>query len=88
MTITKRPTARKPAASTAADPALEKALDDFIGSAPDAASSKPAKPPKTLVSFQIPLDLLAKVDEAASALSLTRAGYIKGTSQKTENKAR
>jgi hypothetical protein len=66
MSITKRP-----------DP---EAIARFIAGAPD---SKPmpaeakAKPTKTAISLQLPTDLLARVDEAAAALSLTRSGFIK-----------
>ena len=65
MSITKRPS--------------PKAIQDFINGAPDAKPDQApkTKPEKTAISLQLPTDLLARVDEAAAALSLTRSGFIK-----------
>ena len=56
-----------------------KSADAFIAGAPDAKPDQApkAKPAKTAISLQLPTELLAKVDEAAEALSLTRSGFIK-----------
>ena len=72
MTITKRPAPQK----------QEAAIEAFIAGAPDApaaqaAAQKPSKPAKVMINIQMPADLLAKVDEKASELSLTRSGFIK-----------
>lgn len=72
MTITKRPAPQK----------QEAAIEAFIAGAPDApadqsAAPKPSKPAKVMINIQMPADLLAKVDEKASELSLTRSGFIK-----------
>ena len=66
MSITRRPTA--------------KSADAFIAGAPDAQTAPTeakTKPTKTAISLLLPTDLLARVDEAAAALSLTRSGFIK-----------
>ena len=66
MSITKRPNS--------------KAIEQFIAGAPDAKPEQAepkAKPAKIAISLQLPTDLLARVDEAAAALSLTRSGFIK-----------
>lgn len=56
-----------------------KSADAFIAGAPDAKTDQApkTKPEKTAISLQLPTDLLARVDEAAAALSLTRSGFIK-----------
>lgn len=71
MTITKRPDARKAAA-----------IDQFIGSAPDAAASEPsdqvgpARAPgrrkKVTISLGIDPELLVRVDAAARASGISR----------------
>lgn len=76
MTITKRPQASP-----------VKSADDFILGAPDAtqkASSVGPAPTKIVlqgkqaqISLAMPPALLARVDETARKLSLTRAGFIK-----------
>lgn len=76
MAITKRP------APPSQKQPPEAAIEAFIAGAPDAsadqaAEPKPSKPAKVMINLQMPVDLLAKVDGAASALSLTRSGYIK-----------
>ena len=76
MTIIKRPTPPPPKQPP------EAAIEAFIAGAPDApadqaAEPKPSKPAKVMINLQMPADLLAKVDGAASALSLTRSGFIK-----------
>ena len=75
MSITKRPTQQKPA---------EAVIEAFIAGAPDASAvqvaepkPKPSKPAKVMINLQMPADLLARVDGAASRLSLTRSGFIK-----------
>lgn len=55
----------------------ETAIDAFIAGAPDAKPVPAGKPAKVAISLQLPADLLAKVDAAAGALALSRAGYIK-----------
>jgi hypothetical protein len=71
MTITKRPAPQK----------QEAAIEAFIAGAPDAPAQepepKPSKPAKVMINIQMPADLLARVDEKASELSLTRSGFIK-----------
>jgi hypothetical protein len=51
--------------------------------ADQAAEPKPSKPAKVMISLQMPADLLAKVDGATSALSLTRSRSIKLTLGRT-----
>jgi hypothetical protein len=74
MAIIKRPSSQ--AAPSAA-------AEAFIQGAPDAtAEAQPANQGVMLgkqrqVSFAMPPELLAKVDETARKLSLTRAGFMK-----------
>lgn len=74
--ITRRPTQ----SPTPVPKANEAALAAFIGSAPDGA---PAAAPRkmigkqTAISLALPPDLLAKIDQMAGSLSITRAGFIK-----------
>lgn len=82
MAITKRP---QPAAPKA--PVDQAAIDKFIGSAPDAAPVQAAAPAKVFsgtlrgkqapITFTLPPELLAKVDEHAHKLSISRAAFIK-----------
>lgn len=73
MAIVKRPTAKN----------ADAAISAFIAGAPDAAMPDAApkvpasKPALVAISLQMPAPLLAQVDEAARALSLTRSGFIK-----------
>jgi hypothetical protein len=62
-----------------ANPAVHGFMDEVVGHAPDASAAQAAEPKsaKVMINLQTPADLLAKVDGAASALSLTRFGYIK-----------
>lgn len=79
MSIIKRPKPQKP--TTAPEQQAEAAITAFIAGAPDAPAAQavpvPARPAKVMINVQMPADLLAKVDEAAAALSLTRSGFIK-----------
>lgn len=76
MAIIKRPVSPKARTSSA---------EDFIQGAPDAPdlfSDLPAaqgvmQGRQRQVSFAMPPELLAKVDETARKLSLTRAGFMK-----------
>ena len=76
MAIVKRPTHATAPSRTA---------EAFIQGAPDAATAAadtPASPgvmqgKQRQVSLAMPPELLAKVDEAARKLSLTRAGFMK-----------
>lgn len=69
--ITRRPTAKN--------------ADAFINAAPDATARAAAAPAKTnrmkgnqmAITFTLPPELLAKVDEAADSLSISRAAFIK-----------
>jgi len=56
-----------------------KQVSSFIAGAPDGSKlDKGVRVGKqTQISLAMPPGLLAKIDEAAQALSLTRAGYIK-----------
>ena len=69
----------------------KKSVDDFIKGAPDAAPEV-AAPAKTVadetikrvmlgkqaqISLAMPLELLARIDEQAARLSISRAAYIK-----------
>ncbi len=63
----------------AINPIPPKQVSSFIAGAPDGLKlEKGVKVGKQAqISLAMPPVLLAKVDEAARALSLTRAGYIK-----------
>jgi hypothetical protein len=53
-------------------------VEAFIAAAPDGAGA-PRAPENTVrkqITFTIPIDQLARVDEVATALGLSRAGYI------------
>ncbi|RQS60396.1 hypothetical protein DID99_01750 [Burkholderia sp. Bp8986] len=75
MTITKRPDARKAAA-----------IEQFIGSAPDAAAPErstvatqaraPARQKKETISLGIDPTLLARVDAVAARLGVSRAAAV------------
>ncbi len=75
MAITKRPDARKAAA-----------IDQFIGSAPDAAAPEastsdepvraPARRKKETISLGIDPALLARIDVAAARLGISRAAAM------------
>lgn len=76
MTIIKRPTSQN----------KDAAINAFIAGAPDAKATPEADAPpalrkqpeaKIFINVQMPATLLAQVDEAARALSLTRSGFIK-----------
>ena len=63
-----------------------KSADAFINAAPDATATKPAAAPaktnrmkgnQMAITFTLPPELLAKVDEAADSLSISRAAFIK-----------
>lgn len=56
-----------------------KQVSSFISGAPDSSKlDRGVRVGKqTQISLAMPSGLLAKVDEAANALSLTRAGFIK-----------
>ena len=66
MKLTKRPTIRT--------------AEEFMGAAPDAAPAqvmeKPKRSRKTSISHTIPGDLLARLDERATALGQSRAALI------------
>lgn len=76
MAIVKRPAHQTTSSKTA---------EDFIQGAPDAAtatvdahtSQGVMQGKQRQVSFAMPPELLARVDEAARKLSLTRAGFMK-----------
>ena len=69
----------------------KKSVDDFIQGAPDAAPDEAAPAAavadetikrvmlgkQTQISLAMPLDLLARIDEQAARLSISRAAYIK-----------
>lgn len=83
--ITRRP--NKPA--TPAQKADEATLSAFIGNAPDGAPAA-AAPRKmigkqTAISLALPPGLLEKIDQMASNLSITRAGFIKQALTKAVN---
>lgn len=63
----------------AINPLPPKQVSSFIAGAPDGSKlTKGVRVGKQAqISLAMPPGLLAKVDEAANALSLTRAGYIK-----------
>ena len=63
----------------AINPIPPKQVSSFIAGAPDGSKlEKGIRVGKQAqISLAMPPGLLAKVDEAARALSLTRAGYIK-----------
>jgi len=78
MSITKRPT--------------NKSIEEFINAAPDGAAArqpapqvtktgKPGRPAKAekpvQISIALPAELLAEVDQAANALSISRAAFMK-----------
>jgi hypothetical protein len=63
-----------------------KSADDFINAAPDASAPKPtSKPAKTnrvkgnqvAITFTLPPELLAKINDTADSLSISRAAFIK-----------
>lgn len=63
-----------------------KSADAFINAAPDAATAKQAAAPAKIIrkagnqvaiSLAMPPELLAKLDEAAAASSISRAAFIK-----------
>jgi hypothetical protein len=59
-------------------PATEKAVDDFVGKAPDAPQPMPKgvrKGHKLQISHTISPELLAKVDRAAAKRGQSRAAY-------------
>lgn len=64
MTVSRRPAA---------------VVESFINQAPDAqpASERMSNGKQAQISLAMPLELLDKVDAAARALNLSRAGYIK-----------
>jgi len=79
MSITKRPVSKA-------------ALAQFVAGAPDAAAEaqavaqpaktgKPGRPAKAekpvQISIALPAELLAEVDQAANALSISRAAFMK-----------
>jgi hypothetical protein len=83
MGITKPPKKPDAPASRQVD---EAALARIVAAAPDAtAAEKKAAPAhgrkmagnQAQISFALPVELLNKVDEAASALSISRAAFIK-----------
>ena len=53
----------------------ETAADSFIKQAPDAGRMTAGK--QSQISLAMPRELLDKVDAAANALNISRAGYIK-----------
>lgn len=61
------------------NPIPPKQVSNFISGAPDSSKNDKGVQvgKQTQISLAMPPNLLAKVDEAANALSLTRAGYIK-----------
>lgn len=63
----------------AINPILPKQVSSFIAGAPDGSKlDKGVRVGKQAqISLAMPPGLLAKVDEAASSLNLTRAGFIK-----------
>lgn len=63
----------------AINPIPPKQVSSFIAGAPDGSNLKKGVQvgKQAQISLAMPPGLLAKVDEAARALSLTRAGYIK-----------
>lgn len=65
MTVSKRPTTAT--------------VGSFINQAPDAkpAPGRMSNGKQAQISLAMPLELLDKVDAAAQALNLSRAGYIK-----------
>lgn len=73
MTIVKRPNAKN----------ADAAISAFIAGAPDAGKAEAApkapagKQARIMITVGMPEALLAEVDEAARALSLTRSGFIK-----------
>lgn len=81
--ITRRP---PPSAAPAAKPVDEAALAAFIGGAPDGAPAAKAEAPATLrkligkqtaITLALPPELLEKVDQKATSLSIARAAFIK-----------
>jgi len=72
MTVTKRPPAKK---------AIEKSIEKFIASAPDAKPVSAIKSPlmrgkREQISHTIPPALLARLDARVEATGMTRAGLI------------
>ncbi len=78
MSITKRPS--------------NKSIENFINSAPDGVAARPPAPQVTKtgkpgrpakaekpvqISIALPAELLAGVDQAAAALNISRAAFIK-----------
>ena len=60
-------------------PATEKAVDDFVGKAPDAPQPMPKgvrKGHKLQITHTISPELLARVDVAAAKTGQSRAAYI------------
>ena len=83
MAITARPTSQSPKT-----PVSQAAIDKFIGSAPDAAPAQAVvstakvfsgtlRGKQAPITFTLPPELLAKVDEQAHKLSISRAAFIK-----------
>lgn len=78
---------RRPAQpSTPAPKTNEAALTAFIGGAPDGAPAAKAEAPATLrkligkqtaITLALPPELLEKVDQKATSLSIARAAFIK-----------
>ena len=63
-----------------------KSADAFINAAPDSTAGKSTTAPaktnrmkgnQMAITFTLPPELLAKVDEAAGSLSISRAAFIK-----------
>jgi hypothetical protein len=63
----------------AINPMPPKSVTNFITGAPDAPQTAKGFPAgkQSQISLAMPPELLDKVDEAARALSLSRAGFIK-----------
>lgn len=76
--ITKRPSSK---ATPPAPVLTDKDAEKFIGGAPDSVSTSDTRKgvirgKREQISHTIPPDLLAKIDERANRIGLTRAGFI------------
>ena len=76
----KKPNITKPPTSTKT-PVNDKALSEFIGSAPDASTPEKKqgglkRGKREQISHTLPPELLKRTDDRAEAMGLTRAGFI------------